>query len=721
VSRVSESVKVSRIPVDQVVSWNPLARQQLERDTIFLLDPELEQSLTLAQGQLPMGSYFDPPTDSGVPAPPIGHPASAVEIVDGRYRKGLRSPAADSDGDLTGFGHIVGQFRFPIELPIDEWHLEMWLASEGAALSGTPLRILPQGDGMDITLGWGVTWSAPGPFQAYALPVDKRPAAGELVSVACGLDPSDSTLNFWFNGERLYRQVVTPPAEPSSGYLQLLRNFSAANRYRISDVKLSAKYREPRESITLHGRPRIVVDPGTLTGQVTNKDLCGAVKGLGNAYTETTAADKLTVVRLDKWLSATPIKAGAPDGTHTVLGASGDYSYDPQVLYRAADYAVTTLGCKIYLSIDSTPQILGGASPPYSGVDLASGRLDNAVFNNERPADLVEYGKIVGDLLTLLLARHPGSVEYAGCWNEPEAQGFLEGVDEADRRTYIVEQLYPVHAATVKAIDPTIKVGGPELSGWHLTWAEDLIDYCQANDVPLDFISWHWYDSNVWLLRRARRELDEACVAAGHPLVQMVIGEWLQVGVQMMRTPPFSGAEKNGTLDLMHGAYGAAYLARAFMEMVRADVAIACTYVPEDTVDPGYTPRGTLLTSSHKWAALNVHEQWLMMADDLVDTTIENGRPELDAIAAVNGDQVDVLIAYCEYRNTLKRKVTLEIDVPDGTPATAYVVDDDHSSWLNAGPTHQDLESYDAGIVRDGQLQLTLRARTSLLVRIGEP
>jgi hypothetical protein len=72
------------------------------------------------------------------------------------------------------------------------------------------------------------------------------------------------------------------------------------------------------------------------------------------------------MIRTDKLVNATPMKAGGTDATHPTLGQSGLYSYDWQVVDRTLN-EIVRLGAKPYVSVDSTPQILGAGQPPLSG------------------------------------------------------------------------------------------------------------------------------------------------------------------------------------------------------------------------------------------------------------------------------------------------------------------------------------------------------------------
>ncbi len=70
-------------------------------------------------------------------------------------------------------------------------------------------------------------------------------------------------------------------------------------------------------------------------------------------------------------------------------------------------------------------------------------------------------------------------------WNEPNLGSFWDGSQE----DYF--QLYAGAARAVKRIDPELKIGGPASAGTEMPLP--LAKWCQANDVPLDFLSYHNY------------------------------------------------------------------------------------------------------------------------------------------------------------------------------------------------------------------------------------
>lgn len=112
---------------------------------------------------------------------------------------------------------------------------------------------------------------------------------------------------------------------------------------------------------------------------------------------------------------------------------------------------------------------------------------------------------------------------YFECWNEPNLKPFFIGT----RSQYL--ELYKRTAIAVKAVDPSLRIGGPATSNyvpderfageiedtskhaevlnvedlstmdWEPVWLQEFFTYCRAENVPVDFISVHPYPTD-WAL-----------------------------------------------------------------------------------------------------------------------------------------------------------------------------------------------------------------------------
>ena len=75
-------------------------------------------------------------------------------------------------------------------------------------------------------------------------------------------------------------------------------------------------------------------------------------------------------------------------------------------------------------------------------------------------------------------------------WNEPNLRAFWTGTQDE----YF--QLYRRTAEAVKAVDGSLKVGGPATADNQ--WLQEFLDFCATNNVPVDFISTHHYPTDAF-------------------------------------------------------------------------------------------------------------------------------------------------------------------------------------------------------------------------------
>lgn len=74
-------------------------------------------------------------------------------------------------------------------------------------------------------------------------------------------------------------------------------------------------------------------------------------------------------------------------------------------------------------------------------------------------------------------------------WNEPNLKNFFTG----DQAEYF--KLYATAARAVKRVSPDYRIGGPSTAG--TGWVKEFMDYCEQNNVPVDFISTHFYGNYI--------------------------------------------------------------------------------------------------------------------------------------------------------------------------------------------------------------------------------
>ena len=148
------------------------------------------------------------------------------------------------------------------------------------------------------------------------------------------------------------------------------------------------------------------------------------------------------------------------------------------------------------LSIDMKPFVEIGFMPTV----FAGGT--NTIFhykgNTSPPKDYDQWGLFIENLVKHLIDRYGlGEVRqwFFEIWNEPNLGGPGGGFWSGDQAEYF--KLYTVSAQAIKRADPLLKTGGPATS--NNAWIPEFINFCRANNAPLDFITTHHYPTDVVL------------------------------------------------------------------------------------------------------------------------------------------------------------------------------------------------------------------------------
>ena len=124
--------------------------------------------------------------------------------------------------------------------------------------------------------------------------------------------------------------------------------------------------------------------------------------------------------------------------------------------------------------------------------ELRSG--DTTVFwwkmFNTAPKDFGQWEHFIESFVRHLTSRY-GEEEikkwYFEVWNEPDLESFFH----SDDRMNEYFKIYASTARAVKRVNADYKVGGPATAG--LRWINEFIAFCREGDVPLDFITGHYY------------------------------------------------------------------------------------------------------------------------------------------------------------------------------------------------------------------------------------
>ncbi len=160
---------------------------------------------------------------------------------------------------------------------------------------------------------------------------------------------------------------------------------------------------------------------------------------------------------------------------------NGEIYYDWENLDRVVD-AILATGAEPLMTLSYMPPELGlnGTYGP--------------------PHDYAVWEELVFQTVYHFNVERGLHIQYWEVWNEPNLTQFWNG----SLPDYL--KLYEASVNGAKRADDSIKIGGPATASrefnWSMSrihehnWISELVDFVETNDLSLDFVSWHLYDSN---------------------------------------------------------------------------------------------------------------------------------------------------------------------------------------------------------------------------------
>ncbi len=147
---------------------------------------------------------------------------------------------------------------------------------------------------------------------------------------------------------------------------------------------------------------------------------------------------------------------------------------------RICDFLLT-IGMRPFVELSFMPEMLSSGGETvfhYRG-------------NITPPSDYEAWATLIRKLVTHWVERH-GIAEvrqwFFEVWNEPNLPAFWTGSQD----DYF--KLYGQTARAIKSVDQSLRVGGPATAV--TAWIEELLDHCEKNNLPVDFISTHIYPTD---------------------------------------------------------------------------------------------------------------------------------------------------------------------------------------------------------------------------------
>jgi xylan 1,4-beta-xylosidase len=203
------------------------------------------------------------------------------------------------------------------------------------------------------------------------------------------------------------------------------------------------------------------------------KHQLGGVALGGSAHSYLKSEIKKTIKRLDFPL----VRLEAVPGSYPELfnPQSGKYNWTG---LDAEIEAIQETGAEIVLNIFYMPRWLS-----------AEPHIQHGLFSP--PRDYKIWWKLIFDIVKHVNVGKKFGIKYWEIWNEPSGRFFFRAWDKGKINEFW--KLYEITADAIKSADPTALVGGFGDNPDYSVNFQSFFRYCKLNNVPIDFISLHWY------------------------------------------------------------------------------------------------------------------------------------------------------------------------------------------------------------------------------------
>ena len=269
------------------------------------------------------------------------------------------------------------------------------------------------------------------------------------------------------------------------------------------------------------------------------------------------------------------------------------------------------------------------------------------------------------------------NIKYWEIWNEPDLKGFWSGTAED------YYGLYEITAKTLKEYDASLKIGGPCVASIkNENFTSEFLNYVVSHNIPIDFFSWHMYDSNPYNLYKASLYVRKLLDSYSLHDCENINTEW---NIGILSPQRDKDSEKN-----------AAFTASCLIAFQNCNLEYAFRY--RGTQDNSWLARLlgldlSLFTYDGKYkmpalAYLAFH--YMENTPYMIEANIGNGT---SYIAGVSKDKRNVSILISNYGNDMPYELKIENLLDARYKIAYYLIDSSHHLQIikrdNASSTYE--------------------------------
>ncbi len=291
---------------------------------------------------------------------------------------------------------------------------------------------------------------------------------------------------------------------------------------------------------------------------------------------------------------------------------------------------------------------------------------------NGLPANMNEYQQLVKDGLNHLRSKYPG-IQYIEVWNEPDNS--LTPAQYDTLYQSVSQAVQAVNAALPSGERPFL-VGGPAVYDPGSSIMGNFISFVRANNLELDFLSWHEYGGDV---RSDTQTLQSRLSSAGlNPNLPQFVTEWGYTSSNTTSVPTAS--------QLM---VAATYIAQGWTELETNNLAGIVTTFPFSQDEYRNYSRSMLVpypenpADGQVYPLYNVYQMMSLEKSTLVaNSGVSGGTSSLFPLATEDGSGVALMLTNTAGSNVNVNLNNLPSTFEQGAfQVTEYLVDATHSNW----------------------------------------
>jgi hypothetical protein len=309
---------------------------------------------------------------------------------------------------------------------------------------------------------------------------------------------------------------------------------------------------------------------------------------------------------------------------------------------------------------------------PYISLSYIPEHLSQDGLVTGEPLRYEDWQEMVRQMVQHVSGERKVNNVYYEVWNEPDLFGKW---GYGGQKSYLELYAAAARGAAAASTTTSYKIGGPATTALYKNWIQALLQYTMANNMRLDFVSWHRYSNDLDQYRKDATDVRTwvSSMPGANPNMEYHLTEW----------------GHNSELDAGYdGAYSGAHTAAAAIDMIGV-IQRAFVFEIQDGKSPdgaAYWGRWGLFTHGSVGAKPKARFRALLLLNQLGPQRVQllGKGTYVKAVATTDGNQT-AQIALANFDPKGMNAENVPVTLTGLVPGTYSLT----ISFLNRAPTQQ--------------------------------